>query len=93
MSYLTLPKRAFNSPLIRYTNFEGGSHINLIRLVTPYANGDSYAIHETTNNPLQSNKLLKTFDIALKEYERMVEVEKSKVKVISEGATGNQEQY
>ena len=39
MSYLILPKKVFNSPLIEYANFEDQSFVNLIRLNKPYANG------------------------------------------------------
>ena len=55
MSYLILPKRAFNSPLIEYANFQDESFVNLIKLNKPYANGISYAVYETTNNPFCSN--------------------------------------
>ena len=48
MSYLTLPKRVFNSPLIKSVNYADGSHINMIKLIKPYANGNAWAIHETT---------------------------------------------
>ena len=51
MSYLILPKRVFNSPLIEFANFEDGSHVNLIRLNKPYANGIKYAVYETTKSP------------------------------------------
>ena len=50
MSYLTLPKRVFNIPLIAFTNFEDGSFVNLIKLNKPYANGVSYAVYETTKS-------------------------------------------
>lgn len=72
MSYPKLPKRAFNSPLIEYANFEDGSHVNLIRLIKPYANGLSYAVHETTRSPFCSNGMFKTYEEAKKKFELMV---------------------
>ena len=62
MSYLILPKKVFNNPLIEYANFEDQSFVNLIRLNKPYANGISYAVYETTNNAFCSNGLFKTYD-------------------------------
>lgn len=72
MSYLTLPKRVFKSPLIKFVNYEDGSHINMIKLIKPYANGDAYAIHETTANPFCSNGLFKTEQQALDKFNLMV---------------------
>ena len=72
MSYLKLPKRVFNSPLIEYANFEDGSHINLIKLIKPYANGDKYAVHETTKSPFCSNGMFKTLEQAKAKFELMV---------------------
>ena len=72
MSYATLPKRVFQSPLIEYANFKDGSHINLIRLIKPYANGVSYAIHDTTKSPFCSNGMFKTYKKAKAKFELMV---------------------
>jgi hypothetical protein len=72
MSYITLPKRVFNSPLIEFANFSDGSHINLIRLSKPYANGISYAVYETTKNPFCSNGLFKTYEKAKEKFELMI---------------------
>ena len=72
MSYLILPKRVFISPLIEYANFEDGSHVNLIRLVKPYANGNCYAVHETTKSPFCSNGLFKTYKQAKIKFDLMV---------------------
>lgn len=71
MSYLILPKRVFNSPLLAYSNFADGSHVNLIRLIKPYANGVSYAVHETTKSPFCSNGLFKTLEAATAKFELM----------------------
>lgn len=91
MSYLQLPKRAFNSPLVRYANFKDGSHVNLIRLSKPYANGVSYAVHETTSSPFCSNGLYKTYDQALKKFNLMVKNGSGVSEVVSSGITGNVE--
>ena len=72
MSYLTLPQRVFNSPLIRFANFKDGSHVNLIKLNKPYANGVAYAVHETTKSPFCSNGLFKTYKKAREKFDLMV---------------------
>lgn len=72
MSYIVLPKRVFNSPLIEYANFVDGSHVNLIKLNKPYANGVSYAVHETTKNPFCSSGMFKTYEQAKEKYVLMV---------------------
>jgi hypothetical protein len=91
MSYLKLPKRVFNSPLIRYANFEDGSHINLIRLTKPYANGVEYAIHETTKSPFVSNKLIKKYEDAIKIFNHLVKNAQLVSSLVSSGVTGNTE--
>lgn len=91
MSYLTLPKRVFNSPLIRYVNFKDGSHINLIRLSKPYANGNSYAVHETTSSPFCSNGLFKTYEQAIEKFNLMIKNGSQVSEVVSSGITGNAE--
>ncbi len=72
MSYLILPKRVFNSPLIEFANFVDGSHVNLIKLNKPYKNGISYAVHETTKSPFCSNGLFTTFEKAKSKFDLMV---------------------
>lgn len=72
MSYLTLPKRVFNSPLIAFTNFEDGSFVNLIKLNKPYANGVSYAVYETTKSAFCSNGLFITLEKAKEKFNLMV---------------------
>jgi hypothetical protein len=72
MSYPTLPKKVFNSPLMAYANFEDGSHVNLIRLIKPYANGVSFAVHETTKSAFCSNGMFKTREKAIEKFELMV---------------------
>ena len=71
MGYLVLPKRIFNSPLIDYRNFNNG-FINLIKLSKPYANGVSWAVYETTDNPFCSNGLFKTEKEARDKFDLMV---------------------
>lgn len=93
MSYLILPQRVFNSPLIRYANFKDGSHVNLIRLSKPYANGISYAVHETTKSSFCSNGLFKTYEKAIEKFNLMVENAKNESELVFSGVTGNKEQF
>ena len=72
MSYLKLPKRVFNSPLVEYVNFTDGSFVNLIKLIKPYANGVAWAVYETTNNPFCSNGLFKTEKAARNKFSQIV---------------------
>ena len=72
MSYPILPKRVFKSPIIEYVNFEDGTHVNLIRLIKPYADGRSYAVHETTKSPFCSNGMFKTIEKAKEKFDLMV---------------------
>ena len=87
MAYLTLPKRVFQSPLIEYANFEDGSHVNLIRLNKPYADGTAYAVHETTKNPFCSNGLFKTFEKAKDKFNLMVKHAAHESRIVSQGHT------
>lgn len=89
MSYPTLPKRVFNSPLIEFANFEDGSHVNLIKLVKPYANGIRYAVHETTKSPFCSNGMFKTYQKAKEKFNLMVRNGSYESKLIITGLTGN----
>lgn len=63
---MKLPKRAFNSPLIAFANFENGIHVNLIRLSNPYANGAKYAVHDTST--VNGSGMFKTIESASKRY-------------------------
>jgi len=89
MSYLILPKRVFNSPLIQYANFADGSHVNLIRLNKPYANGITYAVHETTKSPFCSNGLFKTPEKAKAKFDLMVKNGQTVSKLIKLDRTNN----
>lgn len=68
----TLPQRAFNSPLLMYANFEGGKHLNLIRLNKPYKNGASYAIHSTTGSKFSFSGMYTTYEKAKLNFDIMV---------------------
>jgi len=89
MSYLILPKRAFHSPVLEYANFEDGSHVNLIRLIKPYANGDSFAVHETTKSPFCSNGMFKTYQKAKEKFDLMVKNGSLESKLVNQGITNN----
>ncbi len=89
INYLILPKRVFNSPLIMFANFEDGSHVNLIRLKKPYANGATYAVHETTRSPFCSNGMFKTFEAAKRKFDLMVYNASFVSPIIEIGETGN----
>jgi hypothetical protein len=89
MSYLILPKKVFNSPLIEYANFEDQSFVNLIKLNKPYANGISYAVYETTNNAFCSNGLFKTYEKAKLKFELMIKNHSYQSKVIEKNKINN----
>lgn len=89
MSYLILPKRVFNSPLLQFANFKDGSHVNLIRIIKPYANGLSYAVHETTNSAFCSNGMFKTYDLAKQKFDLMVKNASLESELIKLGKTSN----
>ena len=89
MSYLQLPKRVFNSPLIEYANFQDGSFVNLIRLRTPYANGNSFAVYETTKSPFCSNGLFKTKEAAKAKFDLMVKNAQTEIPIRNKGVTNN----
>lgn len=73
MNYSDLPKRVFNSPLIAYANFADGSHVNLIRLVKPYANGWCYAIVNTTfSRASHPSGMFKTFKKAKDQFDLII---------------------
>ena len=87
----TLPQRVFNSPAIEFVNFEEfeGSHINLIRLIKPYANGNSYAIHNTTTIGFNQSGLFKTYKRAKTEFDFLVEKASIKCRLRNRGLTNN----
>ena len=84
MKVTSFPKRVFNSPLIKYANFKDGGHVNLIRLIKPYSNGYSYAVHQTLNSPMCFHGLFKTEIQALKHFSLLVECGKAVSELIEE---------
>lgn len=89
MSYLMLPKRVFNSPLVEYANFQDGSHVNLIRLNKPYSDGTTWAVHETTKSPFCSNGLFKSYEQAKAKFDLMVRNATLVSPLVEKGMTGN----
>lgn len=87
MKNTTLPQRAFNSPLIEFANFESG-HINLIKLIKPYANGDSFAIHDTINKTSCATGLFKMSEVKIK-FELAIKNASKRFKLIERDLTGN----
>jgi len=85
MSYPVLPQRVFNSPLVEFANFADGSHVNLIRLTKPYANGISFAVHETTRSAFASNGMFVSYDKAKLKFDWMVVAGKLESKLINQG--------
>jgi hypothetical protein len=88
-NYPVLPKRVFNSPLVMFANFEDGSHVNLIRLIKPYANGWSFAVHETTKSPFCKSGMFKTYEQAKAKFDLMVQNGKFESILIAGDITGN----
>lgn len=93
MSYLILPKRVFNSPCLEFANFEDGSHVNLIKLNKPYANGLAYAVHETTKSAFCSNGMFKTYDKAKEKFELMIRNGGYESSLLNRGVTQNGENH
>jgi hypothetical protein len=72
-----------------FANFEDGSHVNLIKLCKPYANGASYAVHETTKSPFCSNGMFRDFAAAKKKFDLMVHNASFVSPIVEKGETGN----
>lgn len=70
-------RRVYNSPLVKFTNFENNGHINLIHLRTPYSNGMQWAIHNTTGHPTAHHAIFANYEKAITAYNQM-EAEASK---------------
>lgn len=78
---MNLPRRVFNSPLIMCANYTDGNHLNLIKLIKPYANGYSYAIHSTAK---QSDcKMYKTEEEAMEVFNKLVDHSKLREPIIT----------
>jgi hypothetical protein len=78
---MNLPRRVFNSPLIMCANYTDGNHLNLIKLIKPYANGTAYAIHSTAK---QSDcKMYKTEEEATEQFYKLVDHSKLREPIIT----------
>lgn len=84
MKNLKLPRRVFNSPLIKYANFSDGSFVNLIRLNKPYSNGMSYAVYETTKSPFCFNGMFTTLEKATDNFNLMVKLGQTESELIKQ---------
>jgi hypothetical protein len=89
MNNSKLPDRVFNSPCLEYANFSDGNHINLIRLIKPYANGNSFAIHNTTKSRFCSSGLFSSLERAKNKFDAMVILAHNESPLISQGKTNN----
>lgn len=85
MNYSTLPRRVFNSPLIELANFANGSHVNLIRLTKPYANGLAWAVNNATKEHPISGCMFKTFEKAKAKFELMVQEMQKESRLVAKG--------
>lgn len=90
--YISLPKRVFQSPLIEFATFKDGSHVNLIRLIKPYANGRQYAVHETTKSAFCSNGMFKNYADAKYKFDLMIRNASMESSLIEYGKTNNYNQ-
>ncbi len=77
---MTLPRRVFNSPLMMCANYTDGTHINLIKLIKPYANGYGYAVYSAAN-PTDS-KMYKTEEKAREAFNGLVDHSKLREPII-----------
>jgi len=90
MSYPTLPRRVFNSPLVEYAHFSDGSFVNLIKLIKPYADGRAYAVYETTMSAFCSSGMFKTYEQAKEKFELMVKNGSVVAPLVKRDVTGNE---
>lgn len=72
MTYPILTKRVLKSPVIETRTFEDGTFVNLIQIDKPYANGNSFAVYETTKCAFCSNGVFKTYKEAKRKFDLMV---------------------
>ena len=87
---MKITKRMLQSPLIEYCNFSDGSFVNLVRMVTPYADGRSYYVHETTKSVFCSSGFYTSYEKAKEKFDLMCKNGESlTVKVKSKAVTGN----
>lgn len=92
MKAAALPPRTCNSPCIKFANFEDGKYnINLIRLIKPYANGDTYIVYKFTDCDKETLRwsAFKTLEKAETEFDCLVAAWAVTHKMTSGGRTRN----
>ena len=82
-----LTKRVAQSPLIQFANFKDGSHVNLIKILKPYADGRAYYVHETTKSVFCSSGYFKNHDDAIAKFDLMVANGKLESDILNQGLT------
>ena len=83
---MQLPSRTWNSPLVKYANFEDG-HINLVRFNKPYANGHSFAVVDRITN--QFSGTFKTMEKAEKRFNEALRAAVNVSDLVKLDVTGN----
>ncbi len=68
---MNLPNRVFNSPALMCANFTNGNHVNLIKLIKPYANGNAYAVYSTASQT--DSKMYKTEEKATAQFNKLID--------------------
>jgi hypothetical protein len=82
--------RIYNSPVIKTANFNDGSHINLMRLIKPYKNGEKYGISKISINKIGDEvRIFKTLEDAESYFDRIVNQKKKSVDLREEVGTTN----
>lgn len=84
-----LTKRVAQSPLIKYVNFKDGSHVNLIKILKPYADGRAYYVHETTKSIFCSSGYFVKYEQAIEKFNLMRKNGCLESDILNEGVTGN----
>ena len=77
--------RVNKSPLLEYSNFEDGSHINLLRLIKPYKSGESFAISDSNMVKGQTTMIFKTLEEAKRRYDLLVKIKSKTIPLLSSG--------
>lgn len=78
-------RRIFNSPLIRFINFQDGNYINLIEIKPPYEDGTKYAMHDTEGQ----SKTFKSLPAAEARFDELADSREAQKPARSKGITGN----
>jgi hypothetical protein len=84
-----LTRRVAQSPLLQYVNFKDGSHVNLIKILKPYADGRAYYVHETTKSIFCSSGYFMTYEKAMEKFNLMVANGALESEILNQGITGN----